>query len=386
MRRADHLAGQSLEQEQLLVGGGARADHPDRCGAVLLSDLAKPPCRLGDGFGNRDVARLVITAHHRAANPLRCVPAIKAVPAAIAQPHVIDQRIVARREAAHLEVTAVDVDVASVRAFGADARRPLQIPWTRDEAVLPVRERAHGADFGQVALELRLQLPVIERRHQRVHAALLENDLLLTGDLVVVANAAPAEDASFLVELDVLRERNRLLEVDLLGDGKARDARAVPEGEVLKVALAAAVAHRAVERMIQEQELQHPLAKFRDFGNVGAHHHAVTGDRRARGLWLWKLLDVHQAHAADGDRLHLRMRAIDRNVDAGLGRRVKHQRPLGNTELASVDADADAAVVQLLGRRPRLRHGGHATRAVACALTGQRPAPQCASNSSWKYL
>ena len=365
----------------------AEPSTPIDVGAVLVGDLAQPACRLADRFLHRDVARLVVGGEHRPPDPLRRVPLREAVAAAVAEPHVVDLRVVARREAAHLEVAAVDVDVAAVRALGADARRALQVPRARDEAVLTVRQRADRADLGKVALELRLQLLVVEGGDERVDAALLEHDLLLAGDLVVVANAAPAEDAALLVELDVLRERDRLLEVDLLGDRKARDARAVAEREVLEVALAAAVAHRAVERVVEQQELEHPLAQLGDLGDVGADHHSLVRDRRARRLRLGELLDVDQAHAADGDRLHLRMRAVDGDVDAELGRGVEHQRALRDTGFAPVDADADAAVVRLLGRRARrVRHRGHATSAAACALTGHRPAPQCASNSSRKDL
>ncbi len=42
----------------------------------------------------------------------------------------------------------------------------------------------------------------------------------------------------------------------------------VAEGEVLQVALAAAVADRAVEGMVEQQELEHPLAKLCDPGEV----------------------------------------------------------------------------------------------------------------------
>src|SRR6202035_4655338 len=102
-------------------------------------------------------------------------------------------------EPAHLEIPTVDIDVASIGTLGADACRPLQVPGSRDESVLPVGERAHRADLGKIPLDFRLHRLVIEGRHQGVDATLLENDLLLTGDLVVVADAAPAEDASLLI-------------------------------------------------------------------------------------------------------------------------------------------------------------------------------------------
>src|ERR1700726_1700822 len=121
--------------------------------------------------------------------------------------------------------------------------RPLQLPGTRPESILAMRQGAHRAHLREVALELGGELLIVERRHQCLDATLLQHDLLLAGDLVVVADTAPAEDAALLVELDVLRKGYRLVEVHLLGDGKARRTRAVAEGEVLQVALAPAIAH-----------------------------------------------------------------------------------------------------------------------------------------------
>src|SRR5260370_5916528 len=53
-------------------------------------------------------------------------------------------------------------------------------------------------------------------------AALPDRQLLLPGDLVVVARAAVAEDAALAVERDVLGEPARLLEVQAGGSCPAR--------------------------------------------------------------------------------------------------------------------------------------------------------------------
>src|SRR5579863_7211344 len=114
VRRSDHLPRDPLEQEQLLVGACARAEHPDRAGPILVSDLPKTARRLRDRLRNGDVTGLIVAAHHRSPDPLRAVPTVEAVAAAVAEPHVVDERVVARREAANLEVAAVDIDVAAV--------------------------------------------------------------------------------------------------------------------------------------------------------------------------------------------------------------------------------------------------------------------------------
>ena len=74
------------------------------------------------------------------------------------------------------------------------------------------------------------------------------------------ARAAAALDAALAVEQHEVADRDRLLEVALLLD-EARLARAERERLVLQRALAAAVAHRAVERVVDQQELEHAVLR-----------------------------------------------------------------------------------------------------------------------------
>ena len=75
---------------------------------------------------------------------------------------------------------------------------------------------------------------------------------------VAHAHAAVAQDAARRVEV---HHRRPLLLVHVnLALGEAALARAVAEHHVLEFALAALVAHRAIERMIGQQELERALA------------------------------------------------------------------------------------------------------------------------------
>ena len=85
----------------------------------------------------------------------------------------------------------------------------------------------------------------------------------LAGHLVGEAGAAAALDAALPVEQHQLGDGDRLLEVALLLDEPAL-ARPVGQGLVLEGALAALVAHRAVERVVDEQELEHPVLGLLD--------------------------------------------------------------------------------------------------------------------------
>src|SRR5204862_8297152 len=88
-----------------------------------------------------------------------------------------------------------------------------------------------------------------------VDATLVGGQLLLPGDLVVVARAAVAEHAALAVEGDLVGELDRLLEMQP-GRVDAAGRIAVPERVVLEGALAALVADRAVERVVDQLVLE----------------------------------------------------------------------------------------------------------------------------------
>src|SRR5262249_8679979 len=86
---------------------------------------------------------------------------------------------------------------------------------------------------------------------------------------------------------------------------------AIGHGLVLQVAFPALVADRAIQRVIDQQELHHPFARL-------AHHRRLGADRRRLAVWsrpavahapragsdrLGRALELDQAHAAiAGDR------------------------------------------------------------------------------------
>src|SRR3546814_8922904 len=81
---------------------------------------------------------------------------------------------------------------------------------------------------------------------------------------------------------------------------------AAPIGDrlVLQIALAALVADRAIERMVDEEELHHPFARPLYLFRRGGDHLIIRGRQRARRLRLRRpRRNLDQAHAAiAGDR------------------------------------------------------------------------------------
>ena len=188
-----------------------------------------------------------------------------------------------------------------------------------------------GADVGAV----------VEGADEGAVAALEQLQLLVLGDLLAEAHAAVAEDAALAVDRDQRRELDRLLEVALLV-GHPALAGAPAHRDVLQRALAALVADGAVERVVDEQELDHGALRVLDLVGAGVDDHAVAHRGRAGGLQLRDPLDLDQAHAAGADRLaQLRLVTEDRDLDvAPLGRVVQHLA-LGRAHLAPVDDQRD---------------------------------------------
>ena len=196
--------------------------------------------------------------------------------ALVAEPALVDLGVVAREDALDLALARRRADVAADRAEAADRRHVLDLPRPRLEAVLRRGERADRAELGHVAGEVALVRLVLERRDHRLRAAVDRDELAVLGDRLAEARAAVAEDAALAVERDQRRDRDRLLE-RALRERHARVARPVAERQVLQRALAALVADGAVERVVDEDELERRVLALGGLRRRarGLHDHAV---------------------------------------------------------------------------------------------------------------
>ena len=213
----------------------------------------------------------------------------------------------------------------------------LDVPGPGAEAVRVGGQGPDWTEVGDIAVKRRDVGALVEGADEGAVAALEQLQLLVLGDLLAEAHAAVAEDAALAVDRDQRRELDRLLEVPLLVDHPAA-ARAPAHGDVLERAFAAFVADRAVERVVDEQELDHRALRLLDLVGAGVDDHPVADRGRAGGLQFRDPLDLDQAHAAGADRLaELRLVTEDRDLDvAALGGVVEHLA-LGRRHLAPVD-------------------------------------------------
>src|SRR5262249_9277346 len=197
-----------------------------------------------------------------------------------------------------------------------EGRGALEVPDAGAEAEVAVGERADGTDVGDVRRVRIVEGLPGRQRQEVVVAALVEGELVGLRHLVEEAHAARAEHAALLVEYDVGTEDERLALVDLGRERHAAPLAIVVHVVLLELALAGLIAHRAVDRVVDEQELEDGLLGGDRLVALRVHDHAVAHPGVAGDLQLGRLLDLHQAHAAVAGDGEPRMPAVVGDLDA----------------------------------------------------------------------
>ena len=261
----------------------------------------------------------------------------------VGNPFLVHGFVDARQDPHHLAATGVHPDRGAYAVHHVDRLGLAEFPGPRGKRVGLRGQRADRADVDQVALQFRSQRRLQIGRDLHVLAAAGGAHLRRAADFGGETDAARALDAAVHRGLD---QRAQIFVLDrALVLGKARGVGAVAHRLVLQVALAALVADRAVQRMVDQQEFHHAFARL-------LHHRRFGGDFRRLALRtgtaiahapgaacdrLRAALDLDQAHPAiAGDRQPL-MVAEARNFGArGLAR--LQQRVLrGNIDLFAID-------------------------------------------------
>ena len=233
----------------------------------------------------------------------------------------------------------------------ADARGGQEVERPRPEPVGRAGQGADRADLHGVAGEVGLERLVLVDADLLQRTPLDERDERVAGDLVGEPRAAGAEHAPLPVEEHLAGDVDRLGvgPLDVLEPGRAA---AVAHGLVLQWALAALVADRAVERVVDEQQLHDALLRLVGDGRrqLGVDLHALGHRDGARGLRLrhrphravrTRRRDVDEALAAGAHRLEERVVAEPRDLDPDLLGGPDDQGALGHPGLDAVDGQRD---------------------------------------------
>src|SRR5206468_10154512 len=155
----------------------------------------------------------------------------------------------------------------TVRAHALAAR---QLPRARLVAERLAGDRADRAQVDHVARELGIDGAAIDRGDLGMLAAMDHAELHHAGHFLAEADATRAVDAA--CHLFERQQRTHVLrQHDALFFGVARRGAAVAHRQILQLAFAALVADRAIERVVDEQELHHALLRLQRLVALRAH-------------------------------------------------------------------------------------------------------------------
>ena len=345
-------AHQVLEREHLLDRGeiaGNRADARRRRRLDLGGDRAE---RLRPGCG----AQPAVLADVRLVEAL-AAQAVDDVARLVGNPLLVHVVVDARQDAHHLAAAGVDADRGADRVHDVDRFGLVQLPRPRREGIGLRGQRADRAEIDDVALQLRRHRGFEIGGDLHVLAAADGAELRHARDFGGEADAAGAMDAAVHHRLDqradiLVLDRALVLVIAAVVD-------AVGHRLVLQIALAALVADRAIERMVDQQELHHPFARLAHHRALGVDHlgravavrRQVLHAHRAGRLRLRHADDLDQAHAAvAGDRQPL-VEAEARNLGARGFARLEQRVLRRHLDLASVDDELGHWLVNL-GLKP----------------------------------
>ena len=333
-----HHARELLQQIALFIGGSRRADHADRLTAVLIANFRKAPANQLECLFPCRRGQPAIAADKRLLNTFLAVGEVKSVAALDAEEIAVNAALVAIISAdnfhAAIETAYAQSCFAAVAAVGTSGAHVLHLPGPGLVAIRARGQRAHGADIDAHAAFFALQVVLFVGSDNRVDATVLNAQRPDVHSFAANAHTPVAQDAAWPVK--VHDRRPLLLFAVLLEFHEPGFGSAVSERHVLQFALATGVADRAIQRMIPEQQLDHPLAGLADLIAGGGHDHAFADDRGAGGLQLGDFFNLDQAHAACALQGKVWVIAERGHFDAHTLAGFDQQRPCGCRDLLGV--------------------------------------------------
>ena len=331
-------ARESRRQRHLLEGRVRRHERAQRGAAMALDDRGKMVRHEIESRRPVDGHPFAAFLDHRSGEPLVARQRLVREAVLVRKPAFVHCGILERHDAHHAIAFHLHDEIAAERIVRRHRTAPRELPGPRRVAERLRGQRADRADVDHVAGQLGVDRVADERDDLRVLAATDHAELHDAGDFLAEADAARALDATrHLLGRD---ERPQVLvEDDALRFGVPRRRSAIADREVLQLAFAALVADRAVERMVDQQELHHAVLRLLRLLRMRPDLHALGRRGRAGGQRLRRLLDLHQAHPAIGGDRQLLVPAEMRHVDVELVRGVHHRAARCHLHLSPVDLE-----------------------------------------------
>ena len=223
-------------------------------------------------------------------------------------------------------------------------------------------QRSYGANVDHVAGELGVNGLTQEGFDFGVLAAVGHAQLHDARNFLPEAHAAGAMDtAAHLLHADQRSDIFDRHHAFLFGI--ARTGTAVAHGQILQLALATLITNRAIQRVIDQQELHHRFLGFDGLVGLGVHDHALRHRSGAGGHGLRSFFYVNQAHAAIGGDAELLVVAEVGDVGARLLGRMHDHAAFQDFYFFAVEFDFNHGVMPIKRkRRPRR----------SCALRGKQ--------------
>ena len=285
-------------------------------------------CGLGNAMGmlyNAHCAGtpVVLTAGQqdrrlRLGEPVLEVDCVGRKAALVAQPSVVDRVDVDAEQAGQPVGRRLHGHPAAHRARGAGRLDLVEVPRAGGEPVGGGGQGTHRADLHSVPREVGGEGQLGKRADLNLLAPTDEVDLGLACHLICEAGAPAALDTPLAVEQDQLGDGDGFLEMALLLD-EPGFAGAIGQGLILQGAFAALVAHRAVERVVDQEELEDTVLGLLHLGRIGDDLHPGRRFNEAarHECGAARATHFHQTHPTHPDRLHARV--VTEAWDEGAG-------------------------------------------------------------------
>ncbi len=333
---AAQRAHQLLSQEQFFHGAVRADQRAEAFRTVVALDLAQAVGHVFErGLPVHRLPRAALL-DHGGGQAVGAVERFIGEAVAVGQPAFVDVVVLEGENAHHLVVLDLDDQVGAGGVVRADRLAARQLPGPRAVAERLAGERADRAQVDHVAGHFGIDRVAQHRGDLGVLAAVDHAQLHHAGHFLAEAHAAGAVDAAaHLLHAD--QRADVLVEDDALFFLVARGRAAVADGQVLQLAFAALVADRAVQRVVDQQELHHRLLRLDRLVALGAHDHALRHRRGAGRHRLGRLLHVDQAHAAVGRDAEFLVIAEVRDVGPRLVGRMHDHAAFGDLHLLAVD-------------------------------------------------